>query len=76
MLQTTWDGEATAQDDQEMSFVKVRTDLAIATDSSAMTQGKAKSDTIASTDSGSLRGQGYAEFGYFLEDYVGYSRTF
>jgi len=70
------DGEATAQDDQEMSFVKVRTDLAVLSDNLVTTQGKSNSDTIGSTDSGSLRGQGYAEFGYFLEDYVGYSRTF
>jgi len=70
------DGEATAQDDQEMSFVKVRSDLAIFSDNVFSTQGKSKSDTIGSTDSGSLRGQGYAEFGYFLEDYVGYSRNF
>jgi hypothetical protein len=70
------DGEATAQDDQEMSFVKVRTELASLSDSPVREQVKSKSDTIASTDSGSLRGQGYAEFGYFLEDYVGYSRSF
>jgi hypothetical protein len=70
------DGEATAEDDQEMSFVKVRSDLATAVDLFAIQQAKIKSDTIAATDGGSLLGQGYVEVGYFLEDYVGYSRTF
>jgi len=33
-------------------------------------------DQSTSSDSGSLRGQGYCDFDYFSEDYVGYSRTF
>ena len=70
------DGEATAEDDQEMSFVKVRSNLASATDLAVLSQGKSINDTIGSTDSGSLLGQGYVEVGYFLEDYVGYSRSF
>jgi hypothetical protein len=70
------DGEATADDDQEMTFTKVRSDLATMTDLLASGSGKGLSDTIGSSDSGSLRSQGYCAFDYFLEDYVGASRTF
>lgn len=37
---------------------------------------KVSSDSGSVTDAGSLRGQGYAAFDYFAEDYVGYSATF
>jgi hypothetical protein len=70
------DGEATADDDQEMTFTKVRSDLATMTDLLVSGSGKGLSDTIGSSDSGSLRSQGYCAFDYFLEDYVGASRTF
>ena len=33
-------------------------------------------DNLGTGDSGSLRSQGYADFSYFAEDYVGDSRTF
>ena len=33
-------------------------------------------NTASSTDAGSLRNQGYADFTFFAEDYVGASRTF
>jgi len=33
-------------------------------------------DNLGAGDSGSLRSQGYADFSYFAEDYVGDSRTF
>lgn len=70
------DGEATAQDDQEMTFVKVRSDLAAMTDILNIVQGKLLGDSSALTDSGSYRGQGYCAFDYFDSDYVGYSGTF
>ena len=38
--------------------------------------GKRPLDTIPITDAGSLRSQGYCDFTYFQEDYVGASRTF
>jgi len=34
------------------------------------------SDSVSTSSSGSLRSQGYCDFTYFAEDYVGYSRTF
>jgi hypothetical protein len=34
------------------------------------------SDSAVADSSGSLRSQGYCDFTYFAEDYVGYSRTF
>ena len=70
------DGEATADDDQEMIFTKVRSDLATMTDSLASGSNKALSDTLGTFDLGSVRSQGYCAFDYFLEDYVGASRTF
>ncbi len=70
------DGEATAEDDQEMTFVKVRSDLATFTESVVNGLGKPLSDTIGTSDSGSIRSQGYCAFDYFLEDYVGASQTF
>lgn len=70
------DGEATADDDQEMTFVKVRSNLATVTDIFVSGSGKGLSDTIGSSDSGSMRGQGYCSFDYFAEDYVGYTQSF
>tara|TARA_B110000211_G_scaffold198171_1_gene227970 strand:- start:690 stop:1337 length:648 start_codon:yes stop_codon:yes gene_type:complete len=70
------DGEATTDDDQEMTFVKVRSNLATMVDAFAHSTGRGLSDTIGSSDSGSLRGQGYCAFDYFEADYVGYSQSF
>ena len=70
------DGEATAGDDQEMTFTKVRSDLATLVDLFSHSTGRALSDTIGSSDSGSLRSQGYCAFDYFEADYVGYSQSF
>jgi len=70
------DGEATADDDQEMTFTKVRSDLTTLVDSFAYSTARGLSDTIGTNDSGSLRSQGYCAFDYFLEDYVGASQTF
>ena len=70
------DGEASAEDDQTMTFVKVRSDLAAMTDILSIVQAKLLSDAAAAADSGSYRGQGYCAFDYFASDYVGYSGTF
>lgn len=70
------DGEATAEDDQEMTFVKVRSDLSTLTDVIALSSLKGLIDNAGIYDSGSLRNQGYCSFDYFAEDYVGASRTF
>lgn len=69
-------GEATADDDQEMTFTKVRSDLATFADLFAYSSTSALSDTMGASDSGSMRGQGYCSFDYFAEDYVGYSKSF
>tara|TARA_R110000744_G_scaffold157503_1_gene273351 strand:- start:84 stop:872 length:789 start_codon:yes stop_codon:yes gene_type:complete len=70
------DGEATANDDQEMTFIKVKSESAAVSDLFTHFTGRALSDTIGSSDSGSLRGQGYCAFDYFEADYVGYSQSF
>tara|TARA_R110001632_G_scaffold50466_2_gene126252 strand:+ start:170 stop:790 length:621 start_codon:yes stop_codon:yes gene_type:complete len=70
------DGEASAEDDQEMTFTKVTSDLSTLSDSFAYSSMSAVSDTIGPNDTGSLRSQGYCAFDYFSEDYVGASRTF
>jgi hypothetical protein len=70
------DGEASTDDDQTMTFVKVRSELATMIDILTIVQGKLFSDASALTDSGSVRNQGYCDFSYFEADYVGDSRTF
>ena len=70
------DGAATADDDQDMTFVKVRSNLATIADVISIVKNTLFSDTSALTDSGSVRNQGYCDFSYFKADYVGDSRTF
>ena len=90
------DGEASAEDDQEIAFVKTRTDIGVASDtfnrtvvylrdftenggateSAVKLTTKFRSDSGAVSDSGDLRSQGYCDFTYFAEDYVGASRAF
>lgn len=72
------DGESSALDDQEIQFFKVRVDVAHATDTLDFTMAfnRTFTDTASSTDAGSIRNQGYADFTFFAEDYVGVSRTF
>lgn len=52
------------------------TDNACAVDLKAFAFSKARTDAATLSDSGSLRSQGYCDFSYFSEDYVGVSRTF
>jgi hypothetical protein len=47
-----------------------------ANDQLSVGPGLGKSDSAQFTDTGSLRSQGYSDFSYFAEDYVGASRTF
>jgi hypothetical protein len=90
------DGSASTQDDQELQFAKVTTNIASltdvlflattfnrahadafgVTDGDVLNFGKRPSETTSITDAGSLRNQGYSDFTYFQEDYVGASRTF
>lgn len=52
------------------------TDNARAIDTEAFAFNKARTDAATLSDSGSLRSQGYCDFSYFSEDYVGTFRTF
>jgi hypothetical protein len=72
------DGEASADDEQNITFVKVRSEILPVTDAVSIlfNQGRIFADSSATSDSGSLRSQGYVSFDYFSEDYVGESRTF
>lgn len=45
-------------------------------DSRSIGFGSARTDSASFTDSGSVRSQGYCDFTYFAEDFVGASRTF
>ncbi len=60
----------------EMTFNRAFAETFGATDGDVLDFGKRPSETPSITDAGSLRSQGYADFTYFLEDYVGASRTF
>lgn len=51
-------------------------DTGAAADASIVSAGKVFNDSGRIADTGSLRSQGYADFSYFAEDYVGESRTF
>ena len=72
------DGEASADDEQNITFVKVRSEILAITDSVSIlfNQGRVFTDSSLTSDSGSLRSQGFVSFDYFSEDYVGASRTF
>ena len=72
------DGEASILDDQEMQFLKSLTDIASVSDSIIVlkTIPLVLTETPSATDAGSLRSQGFADFTYFAEDFVGASRTF
>lgn len=70
------DGEASTDDEQEMNFTKVTSNLASIADALAYSMNSGLSDTMGASDSGALRGQGYCAFDYFAEDYVGYQQSF
>ena len=57
-------------------FGRPLTDNYSVTDDDDLSVGKGLEDTASLTDAGSLRSQGYVDFTYFAEDYVGASRTF
>lgn len=67
---------SSAVDGSQFSFSKYITNLAFTSDATAFLTQKSLSETVSGVDSGYLRGQGYCDFTYFAEDYVGYSRTF
>ena len=67
---------ASAGDDQTMAFFKSSSNTANVSDSVINSPNKILSDAGGASDSGSYRGQGYCDFTYFDDDYVGYKATF
>ena len=65
-----------ATDTLARSFGRPLTDSSALTDNDVWSFGKSVTDTASSTDAGSLRSQGYSDFTYFGEDFVGASKTF
>lgn len=58
------------------SFSDTTANIIAMSDSSLLSNDKGISDSLAATDSGVLSVQDYCDMTYFLEDYVGTSRTF
>lgn len=58
------------------ALARVRSDSALLGDATAVTAGKVLLDLASTADAGSLRSQGFSDFTYFAEDFVGASRTF
>lgn len=59
-----------------LSFSTARADSSTIGDNTLKLPIKSLSDSGNASDAGSYRGQGYSDFDYFLEDYVGYSGVF
>jgi hypothetical protein len=58
------------------SFGQSLSDSSALTDDDVWSFGKSATDSTSFTDAGSLRSQGYSDFAYFEEDFVGASKTF
>ena len=58
------------------SFADFTNNTVSASDSSVVDNAKGLSDSLSSSDSGTVISQGYCDLTYFAEDYVGESRTF
>ena len=58
------------------SFSDFTNNVVSTSDSTTVTNTKGLSDSLSSSDSGTLISQGYCDITYFAEDYVGESRTF
>lgn len=58
------------------TFTKSLSNVSFVTDAIAKTLQNRATDSVTADSSGSLRSQGYCDFTYFAEDYVGESRTF
>lgn len=57
-------------------LIKTISELVSVSDTSIIGFEATKTDSVTAGSSGSLLSQGYCDITYFLEDYVGYSRTF
>ena len=62
--------------DIQYAFVKLIGELLISSDNKVIDFAANKSDNVTSSDGGVLSMQDYCDITYFLEDYVGISRTF
>jgi len=71
-----FDGTATAEDDQTMQFVTIRSDIAHTSDIHVPLVGKGLAEQASTGDSGSLRMTDYCDVSYFTDIYVGTSLTF
>jgi hypothetical protein len=63
-------------DSDTITFGAVKSDDGAFTDSDVKSMSKSLTESPSAASSGSLRSQGYCDFTYFAEDYVGASRTF
>lgn len=63
-------------DSDTIDFGAVKSDDGALTDSDVKSMTKSLAEAPSAASSGSLRSQGYCDFTYFAEDYVGASRTF
>lgn len=68
--------ESLAADQMSLHVSTPHSDTSATTDVAFRAPTKVLTELVPSTDAGSLRSQGYADFTYFAEDYVGASRTF
>jgi hypothetical protein len=67
---------ANTSDKKYVSFSKSTLDSATVSEICVNALTKTRLDLASTTDAGSLRSQGYVDFTYFAEDFVGASRTF
>lgn len=71
-----FDGEASAEDDQTMSFITGRSEVLSTSDVFLQEFNKGLTEAKTAADSGSLRMTDYCDVNYFAADYVGTSLTF
>jgi hypothetical protein len=71
-----FDGEASAEDDQTMTFITGRSDVISISDTSTQAVGKGLTESNSATETGALRMTDYCDVNYFAQDYVGTSLTF
>jgi hypothetical protein len=58
------------------TFTRAYSDAARATDLPSKSIGRSRADQAVTSDSGFVKSQGYCDIDYFMEDYVGATRTF
>lgn len=67
---------STAADVTSLHVSRTRSDTLAVSDVETLSPGKGLKELASTADTGSLRSQGYSDFTYFAEDYVGASRSF